>query len=74
MRRLSWRRSPRALLDASDGAELLAGARDARLGAALSGLCVLRALAQRGASGLPPAVRSRLLRAADAPAALLEGA
>ena len=57
-------------MEAADGAELSAGARDARLGAALSGLCMLRALAQRGASGLPPAVRSRLLRAADAPAAL----
>ena len=57
------------MMDAADGAELSAGARDARLGAALSGLSVLRALAQRGAS-LPPAVRSRLLRAADAPAAL----
>ena len=57
-------------MEAADGAELTSGARDARLGAALSGLSVLRALAQRGAGGLPPAVRARLLRAADAPAAL----
>jgi hypothetical protein len=57
-------------MEAADGAELVSGARDARLGAALSGLSVLRALAQRGAANLPPAVRSRLLRAADAPAAL----
>ncbi len=64
------RRSPKALLEAAPGTELGAGARDARLAASFSGLTALRVLAQH-ASELPPCVRERLLRAADAPAALL---
>jgi len=59
--------TPRSLSPDRDSSA--AAAADVRLGCALSGLSMLRVLAQ-ACESLPPAVRSRLLRAADAPAAL----
>lgn len=65
--------SPAALLAVSETAQQRAADADCRLSAALSGVACLRALAQRMGEPrdpLPPAVCARLVRAADAPAAL----